>query len=38
LVHPLHQLRLQGFIQTGGVVEHLTCFAVVILSIILLVS
>ncbi len=38
LVHPLHQLRLQGFIETGGVVEHLTCFAVVIFSIILLVS
>jgi inner membrane protein len=36
LVHPLHQLRIQGFIETGGVVEHLVFFAVVILSIILI--
>jgi len=38
LVHPLKQLRLQGFIETGGVVEHLTFFAVIILSIILIIS
>lgn len=36
LVHPLHQLRLQGFIETGGVVEHLVFFAVIVLSIILI--
>lgn len=36
LVHPLHQLRMQGFIETGGVVEHLIFFAVVILSIIII--
>jgi inner membrane protein len=38
LVHPLHQLRIQGFIETGGVVEHLIFFAVVVLSVILVLN
>jgi inner membrane protein len=37
LIHPLKQLRMQGFIDTGGVVEHLIFFAVVVLSIILII-
>ena len=36
LIHPLKQLRLQGFIETGGVAEHLVFFLVVVLSIILI--
>ncbi|MBW2973354.1 metal-dependent hydrolase [Candidatus Woesearchaeota archaeon] len=38
LIHPLKQLRMQGFIETGGIAEHLTFFAVVVVSIILIVS
>lgn len=36
IVHPLHQLRLQGFIETGGAAEHLLFFLAVIISVILI--
>ena len=35
MIHPLKQLRLQGFITTGGLVEHLVFFFVLILAIAL---
>ena len=38
LIHPLKQLRMQGFIETGGVVEHLTFFAVIVISVILVLT
>lgn len=38
LAHPLHQLRMQGFVETGGITEHVLFFFVVIVSIILIVQ
>lgn len=35
MVHPLKQLRIQGFIETGSVVEHLVFLFVCILCVIL---
>ena len=37
LIHPLKHLRIQGFIETGSIVEHLTFFLVVVLCIILII-
>jgi len=36
--HPLTRLRLRGFIRTGGALEHIFLFAVVILSVYKIIS
>lgn len=35
LIHPLRQLRLQGFVETGGLLENLIFFFVLVLAIAL---
>ena len=37
MVHPLKQLRIQGFIETGSVLEHLVFLFVCVLCVILIV-
>ncbi len=38
MVHPLKQLRIQGFIETGGILEHLVFLFVSVLCVILIVQ
>ncbi|MBW3018092.1 hypothetical protein KY325_02965, partial [Candidatus Woesearchaeota archaeon] len=35
-IHPLKQLRIQGFVETGSLLEYLICGLVIIASVILL--
>jgi inner membrane protein len=37
MIHPLKQLRIQGFIETGGVVEHLVFLFTAVICVILIV-